>query len=72
MKKVKKLSLKKVKVLDFEDASRVIGGTVGEGCPYTTQASDCCTKPGQEDSCTVCLTFEPTCPETCPCPPESI
>lgn len=75
MKKVKKLSLKKVKILDFDDARRIVGGTVGEGCPYTTEADNCSSKAGRPDSCTECLTNENTCPETCfltcnQCPPS--
>jgi hypothetical protein len=64
--KTKKLSLKKVTILNFDEASRIMGGTEQEVCPFTTDATNCCgSQPGKDDSCNICLTYEPTCPETC-------
>lgn len=69
MKKAKSLNLKKVTVLDFEDAPSVRGGT-GVECPYITEAP--CSCPSTDpDYCTASPTDQPTCAEACN-PPDSI
>jgi hypothetical protein len=46
-KKIKKLSLKKVTILNFEEASRILGGTGETNCPFTTEAANCSSNPGR-------------------------
>jgi hypothetical protein len=63
----KKLSFKKITILNFEEASSVIGGgTNDEACPYTTAADNCSSKPGRPDSCEQCNTYAlDTCAISC-------
>jgi hypothetical protein len=64
--KTKKLSLKKVTVLNFEEARRITGATEDEGCAEPTNVSGCCgSQPGRDDSCVVCVTEEATCNAEC-------
>lgn len=64
-KSLKKLSLKKVTILNFEEANQLVGGGLLGADSYSTDADNCSSKPGRDDSCTRCLTNEPTCPVTC-------
>ena len=65
-KKLKKLSLKKITILDLDDSSRVYGGLAP--LDTTTAEANCSSKPGRDDSCTRCNTNEHTCRVSClPC-----
>jgi hypothetical protein len=66
-KKLNKLSLKKVTILQFDAANKLYGGILGNA-GYTTDIVGCPPVTGPEESCNQCLTLEATCAETCLCP----
>jgi hypothetical protein len=59
-----KLMLNKATVLRFFETNQIMGGIASDCDPFTTCADNCSSKPGRPDSCTSCLTNEPSC--SCP------